>query len=266
MQIGSDDAQLYYQTSGNGFPLVLLHPFTVHHEFWSGVTAKLATRYRVITPDLRGHGRSEVGQGAATMAKHAGDVLRVLEAEQAAKAVLAGVSIGGYILFEFWRKYRDRVAALVLSNTKAEPDNEIARGNRLKSIQQARAHGTESFIEEQIPNYIGATSRRNRPDIVDAARRMMRTLTVDGLAAVQLGMIERPDSVPTLRDISVRTLVTTGEEDTLTPPQTAQFMQQRIPSATLVVMPRTGHYAAMEDAEEYSRVLRQFLDSLQVGS
>ena len=266
MQIRSDDIQLYYETQGNGFPVVLAHPFTVNHEFWAPVAARLATRYRVLTPDLRGHGRSEVGQGPATMAKHAEDLRRLLEAEQITKAVFAGVSIGGYILFEFWRHYRPRVAALVFSNTKAEGDAEIARANRLKSIQDARQRGTGPFLEEQIPNYIGATTRRNRPDIVETARKMMRTLTVDGMAAVQQGMADRPDSVPTLPTIDVKTLVITGDEDTLTPAQTAKVIQQGIAGASLAVIPRAGHYAAMENPEDYARTLRQFLDGLQLSS
>src|ERR1700745_2820828 len=100
MQIRSDDIQLYYEATGSGFPLVLLHPFPVDHEFWSPLAGTFPTRYQLILPDLRAHGRSEVGNGSATMAKHAEDLLRLLDAEQVAKAVFIGVSIGGYILFE----------------------------------------------------------------------------------------------------------------------------------------------------------------------
>ena len=266
MQVRSDDIQLFYQAKGEGFPVVLLHPFTVHHEFWNPIAGKLSNRYRLLTPDLRAHGRSEVGQGSATMAKHAEDVLHVLEAEEIKKAVLVGVSIGGYILFEFWRRHCERVAALVLSNTKAEADTAPARANRQKSIHESRLHGTKPFLDEQIPNYLGATTRRNRPDIVDAVRKMMGALTVDGLVAIQHGMIERPDSVSTLPNIDVPTLVITGEEDTLTPLPNAELMQKRIPKAELSVVPRAGHYAAMENPEAYGRVLRQFLDSLRLSA
>src|SRR5690349_8443947 len=107
MKIRSDDIQLNYETVGSGFPVVLIHPFPVHHEFWAPLAEKLSTRYRLILPDLRAHGRSEVGKGTATMAKHGEDMLRLLEAEQVSKAVFVGVSIGGYILFEFWRRHRE---------------------------------------------------------------------------------------------------------------------------------------------------------------
>src|SRR5258708_3716957 len=99
MQIRSDDIQLYYETMGDGFPVVLLHPFPVHHEFWTSLAARFWARYKLILPDLRAHGHSEIGNGSATMAKHAEDLRCLLDAEQVAKAVFVGVSIGGYILF-----------------------------------------------------------------------------------------------------------------------------------------------------------------------
>lgn len=265
MQILSDDIQLYYETAGGGFPVVLLHPFPVHHEFWTPVTAKLSARYRLLLPDLRAHGHSQVGNGTATMAKLALDMLHLLDVEEIAKAVFVGVSIGGYVLFELWRRNRERVAALVLSNTRAEPDTVQGRANRIKSIEDTHLHGTGPFLDAQIQHLIGETTRRNRPDIAARARKMMETLTVEGLVALQRGMAERPDSVPTLRGIDVETLVIAGEEDTLTPLPNAQAMKQHIRGAKLSVIPKAGHYAAFENPDEFARVLRQFLEGLQLS-
>lgn len=262
MQIRSDDIQLYYESSGSGFPVVLLHPFPVHHDFWRPIAGKLATRYRLLLPDLRAHGRSEVGKGVATMEKHAGDLLRLLDAEQISRTVFVGVSIGGYILFEFWRRYRDRVAALILANTRAEQDTEQARANRFRSIEDSRQRGTAPFFDGQIQNLIGETTRRNRPDIVSTARAMMSMIGVHSLAAIQQGMASRPDSVPTLSDIDVSTLVIAGEEDTLIPMTSVQLMQEKIPRAKLAMIPHAGHYAALENPEDFTRALRQFLDGL----
>ena len=262
MYIRSDDIQLHYGTMGSGFPVVLLHPFPAHHEFWTPLGAPLSTRYRLILPDLRAHGLSEVGNGKATMAKHAEDLLRLLDAEQVAKAVFVGVSIGGYILFEFWRRHRERVAALVLSNTRAEPDTEQGRANRMKSIEDARVRGTAPFLDAQIQSLIGESTRRNRPDIAAKARTMMEKLTVDGLVALQQGMAERPDSIPILQAIDVETLVIAGEEDTLTPLDNAKVMEQHIRRARLAVIPKAGHYAAFESPNEFTPVLLQFLNGL----
>ncbi|HWC16213.1 MAG TPA: alpha/beta fold hydrolase [Terriglobales bacterium] len=266
MQFSSDDIQMYYEIDGTGFPVVLLHPFPVHHEFWAPVRAKLANRYQLILPDLRGHGRSAPGKGTATMSKHARDLVSLLQAVNLPRAFFVGVSIGGYILFELWRQARERFAGLLLSNTRAEPDTDQGRTNRLKSIADSRLHGAGPFFDTQVQNLIGESTRRNRPDLVAQARAMMQIMTVEGLAAVQQGMAERPDSVPTLRTINVPTLIVAGEEDTLTPVANAQLMQKHISGARLNVLPRAGHYAAFENPEEYARVLRQFLDSLRLSS
>jgi pimeloyl-ACP methyl ester carboxylesterase len=262
MKISSGDIKLYCETVGDGFPVVLLHPFPAHHGFWGNVVSKVGSRYRLVLPDLRGHGRSEAGSGAATMARQADDLLCVLEGLKIPKAAFVGVSIGGYILFEFWRRHRERVVGLVLSNTRAEPDTEQGRANRLRSIEEARMRGTGPFLDAQMQNLIGESTRRNRPDIVGKARAMMQMMTIEGFAVVQQGMAERPDSVPTLRSINVPTLVIAGEEDTLTPLPNAQLMQRQIPSAGFAVIRRGGHYAAMENPEEFARLLRQFLERL----
>jgi pimeloyl-ACP methyl ester carboxylesterase len=265
MQISSGDIKLYCETVGDGFPVVLLHPFPAHHGFWGNVVSKVGSRYRLVLPDLRGHGRSEAGSGAATMARQADDLLCVLEDLKIPKAVFVGVSIGGYILFEFWRRHRERVVGLVLSNTRAEPDTEQGRANRLKSVEDARVRGTAPFLDAQMEKLIGESTRRNRPDIAAKARAMMQMMTVAGFVAVQQGMAERPDSVPILRGIHVPTLVIAGEEDTLTPLPNAQLMQQQIPGARLAVIMRAGHYAGMENPEEFARALRQFLEGLSAS-
>jgi pimeloyl-ACP methyl ester carboxylesterase len=265
MEFTSDDAQLYYEFMGAGPSIVLLHPFPVHHGFWKSITGQLATRYQVVLPDLRAHGRSEVGKGTATMAKHASDLMRLLEALQIPKAVFVGVSLGGYLLFEFWRKFRERTSALVLANTRAEADTEQGRANRLKSIADSRLHGTGPFFDAQAQNLIGETTRRTRPDIVANARAMMQMMSVDGLAAIQQGMAERPDSVPTLRTINVPTLIIAGEEDTVTPIANAKLMHQQIDGSQLQTIARGGHYSALEDPQEFGRALRQFLDQLRLG-
>ncbi|HEX3822147.1 MAG TPA: alpha/beta hydrolase, partial [Candidatus Sulfotelmatobacter sp.] len=125
-RVKSGDAEIVYWVLGTGSPVVLLHPFPVHHEFWLPASEALSSRYRLIMPDLRGHGESEVGDGPATMEKHADDIDRVMDDAGVGRAPLIGVSIGGYAIFEFWRRYRSRVSALVLCNTKAPADNDEA--------------------------------------------------------------------------------------------------------------------------------------------
>jgi 3-oxoadipate enol-lactonase len=258
----SDDAEISYEVLGDGPPVVLLHPFPSHHRFWIPAAELLSTRYRVVLPDLRGHGESTSGNGPAYMDKHAADIARLCDTLGVAKAVFAGVSIGGYILFEFWRRFRDRVLALALCDTRATADNDEGRANRLKSADDVEQRGTIPFIDSMIPKLLGENTRTNRPDIVDSARKMMLKMSVAGLAAVQRGMAARPDSTPTLKSISVPTLILVGGQDVLTPVADAEQMRAGIAQSRLEVIPRAGHYAAFEQYEIAGKLLRGFLDRL----
>jgi 3-oxoadipate enol-lactonase len=261
-RIKSGDAEIAYWALGDGAPIVLLHPFPANHEFWQPVAQTLATRYRVILPDLRGHGESEIGEGPATMEKHAADIARVMDDADIGRAPLIGVSIGGYALFEFWRKNRGRIAALGLCNTKAPSDNAEARAVRLQAANDVLERGTEPFFDSMIPRLLGRTTRETRPDLVEGALRMMRQMSPADVAQVQRGMAERPDSVDTLKTINVPTLLVTGDEDVLTGVNEAELMRQHIAGSQLKVIPKAGHYSPWERSDSAAILLRQFLDGL----
>ncbi|HZR56360.1 MAG TPA: alpha/beta fold hydrolase [Terriglobales bacterium] len=264
-RIKSDDAELFYLVLGSGPPVVLLHPFPVHHEFWLPAAQALASRYRLILPDLRGHGDSDIGDGPATMIKHAADIARVLDHAEVGRAAFAGVSIGGYALFEFWRRFRGRVAALALLNTKAQADTPDARAVRLKAADDVIDRGTEPFFESMLPKLLGKTTRTARPDLVDGALRMMRKMSPEDVAMVQRGMAERPDSGETLKTINIPTLIVTGEEDAFADVAATEFMHGNISGSQMKVIPKAGHYSPWEKPEEVGLILRQFFDSVHGG-
>jgi len=259
-QLTSDDARISYQVVGQGAPIVLLHPFPVHHEFWQPSIQTLISRYRLILPDLRGHGESDAGEGPATMAKHALDLDRILREEQIPRAVFAGVSIGGYILFEYWRRSRSRIVALGLLNTKARSETTESRAVRLQSVHDVLERGTEPFFQGMTAKVFAETTRRTRPDLVEGALQMMRKMSAEDVASIQRGMAERPDSVETLKGISVPTLIVTGDEDSLTGVAEAELMKQNIPGSQMKVVAKAGHYSPWEQSEEVGWLLRQFVD------
>jgi pimeloyl-ACP methyl ester carboxylesterase len=196
------------------------------------------------------------------MEKHAADVSRILDHAGVGRAPLAGVSIGGYVLFEFWRRYRGRVAALALCNTKAPADSPEAKASRLQAAADVLQGGTEAFFESMVPKLLGKTTRESRPDLVDGALRMMRKMSAGNVAQVQRGMAERPDSMPDLKTINVPTLLVTGDEDILTGPPEAELMRRNIPGSELKIIRRAGHYSPWEQPEEAGQLLRQFFDSV----
>ena len=257
----SGDARLSYEVTGNGPDVLLLHPFPLNRYFWDSVTPQLSTRYRVILPDLRAHGDSELGEGPATMQKLADDLSRLCREERVSKAFFVGVSIGGYLLFEFWRRYREQVAALVLANTRPGAETSESKASRLQLADKVLREGKDSFIEEMLSKLLSQATRTNRPDIADAARRMMQSMSAEDIAGVQRGMAERPDSVAMLATINVPTLLIAGEEDSI-PLSEFELMRQQIPGSRLQVISQVGHYAALEKPAEFGALLRTFFDGL----
>jgi len=264
-QVRSGDADIVYEVRGSGPPIVLLHPFPANHDLWQPSATALESRYQLILPDLRGHGDSEIGEGPATMAKHAADLGRILDAEGIGRALCVGVSIGGYILFEFWRAYRGRVAALVLCNTKAAGESTESRAARLQAAADVLERGTEPFFESMVARVLGETTRRTRPDLVDGAFRMMRKMSPEDVALVQRGMADRPDSIDTLKTINVPSLIVTGGEDGLTGVPEAEVIKRNITGSDMMVVPRAGHYSPWEQPEAVGRILRQFADRAAAG-
>jgi 3-oxoadipate enol-lactonase len=258
--VRSDDAEICYEIRGNGPPVVLLHPFPCDHEFWNPVAPALDSRYRLILPDLRGHGDSEIGEGPALMQKHASDVARVLDTAGIGKAAFIGCSIGGYILFELWRRLRERMTALGLCDTRPQADTAEARANRLKAAATVLEQGTEPFLESMIPKLLGRTTMTARPDLVDGAHAMMHKMSAEDISQVQRGMAERSDSVADLKTINVPTLIVIGEEDVLSTVADGELMRQNIAGSELKVILKAGHYSPWEQPEAVGTVLRQFLD------
>src|SRR5208337_846949 len=196
----------------------------------------------------------------ALMQKHARDIAGVLDAAGIGKAAFVGCSIGGYILFEFWRRFRARMISLALCDTRPQADNAEARANRLKAADAVLEQGTEPFIETMIPKLMGRTMVATRPDLVDGARAMMRKMSAEDISQVQRGMAERPDSVADLKTINIPTLIAIGEEDVLSTVADGELMRQNIAGSQLKVIPKAGHYSPWEQPLAVGEILRRFLD------
>lgn len=265
MELKTGGGRLFYETAGSGPDVVLLHPFPSDHRFWAPLAAQLMAAYRVTWYDLRWSGSSQPFEGGASMAEHAADLEALCRATGITKAVFAGVSIGGYILLEFWKRYRERARGLVLSDTRANADTVEVRAGRMKAIADVRDHGPEPFLQAQVARLLGESTRRNRPDVVEAALHTMRRSTVEGLAALQQGMAEREDHTPLLPSINVPALLLFGEEDVVTPPEVGRTMGGHIRGSSFVTVSHAGHYCAFERPQEAGRAMRQFLDRVHGG-
>lgn len=260
MKLRSGDAELFYELRGEGPDVVLVHPYPCDHSYWLPLAPQLESRFRLVLPDLRGMGRSGCGAGVATMAKLAEDLARLCDELKIGRAGFVGCSVGGYVLFEFWRRSRARVQALALTDTKASLDSEEARLARLRNAEEILQQGPRWAIEQMLPRMLSPETLRSRPAVVKQALEAMRSATAQGMAAMQRGMAERADSIATLPSIDVPTLVLGGEDDAPSPVAELERMARGIRGAELKIVARAGHLAALERPEEVGIALRDFLE------
>jgi 3-oxoadipate enol-lactonase len=250
-----------YDDVGAGLPVVFLHGFALNRTLWAPQLGALITRARCIAPDLRGFGESEI-VGPYSIDRYADDVIAMLDALQIGRAVIAGLSMGGYIAFALWRRHRDRVRALILANTRAGVDTDETKTNRRELIALARAKGSGAVADAQIGRMMGTTTRERRPDIADAIHRMLTMAPVEGVVGALESMIDRPDSTPTLATIDVPTLIIVGDEDVLTPPAEARAMHASISGSRLEILEGAGHLSNVERPAAFNHVTSEFLGVL----
>lgn len=260
-------ANLEATVAGDGaVTVVLLHGYPFDRTMWDPQLRALAARTTVLAPDLRGLGSSELGDGAGDVRTHADDVVAWLARESTSRVVLMGLSMGGYVAFEVWRRARERVAALVLIDTKPTDDSADAKKARVSQREAIREGGMSAVVAPLLDAVLGSTTKASRPDVVEHVRRMILHTKPAGAMAALDAMRTRPDSTPDLAGIDVPTLVLVGEEDGITPPNVARDMAHAIPGATLVTIPAAGHVTSLEAPELVTRALRTFLDGLALDT
>ena len=251
---------LHHVQAGNGIPLLLIHGYPLDRTLWQPQVDGLADIARVIAPDLRGFGQSDAPKGAYTMETHAEDLRALLDVLQVERAVVCGLSMGGYIALAFWSKYTDRVRGLILVDTRAGADAPAARQARLDMVEQVKQHGSAPAADAMLSRVLAESTRQSRPDVVESIHAMMLRQPPVGIIGAQLGMAERPDSTPTLPTITVPTLVVFGAEDVITPAETeGRSLADAIPGAKLVIIPNAGHLSNLEQSEVFNAAVREFL-------
>jgi 3-oxoadipate enol-lactonase len=260
MQATVGGRSLHYEVLGSGSPVLLVHGFPFTSELWDPIVPALEREYRLIVPDLRGHGRSQAS-ATVTMAGYVEDLATLLDRiGEARPVVLVGMSMGGYIAFEFCRRHPERLRALVLANTRAQADNPEGLRARRELARRAEREGSGAVAESMLPRLFGP---RASPQLRDRWRRIMATADPVGIVAALGAMAERPDSFSTLAALTCPVLIVAGDEDALTPLEGARQMQRAAPHSRLEVIPRSGHMSPVENPERFLEVLRRFLEEIR---
>ena len=257
IEIGYDDV-------GSGDALVFLHGFPHHRALWAPQLGALLDRARCIAPDLRGFGESSIVP-PYSIDQYADDLAALLDSLRIERAVVCGLSMGGYVALAFWRRHKARIRALVLMDTRAGNDSAEARERRDQMIALARSRGSEAVADAMITGMVGKRTREKCPEVVDDVHRMLESAPVEGVVGALESLRDRPDSTATLATIDVPTLIVVGEDDVLTPPSEAMLLHAGIRGSTLEVITGAGHVANVERPAAVNHVLTEFLAKLTLS-
>lgn len=262
MQTTINDITLAYSDTGSGLPIVFLHAFPLNRMMWAEQESALSSYHRVITIDLRGHGESDAPLWRYTLDQAADDVRALLDHLSIRQALFVGLSMGGYILFAFYRKYANRVKGMVLADTRAQADQPEGKAGRFQMAQVAYKQGPSAIADIMIPKLLSPATIQKRPEIAHQVRTMIEGNQMSGIVGDLMAMAERPDSVPLLKQIACPTQIIVGELDQATPPADAKLMAEQIPDARLAIIPNAAHLANLEQPEEFTKIVAAFAGEL----
>ncbi|HEV8122886.1 MAG TPA: alpha/beta fold hydrolase [Gemmatimonadales bacterium] len=267
---GSDNARRYtvngvnlaVELAGEGSVLLMVHGYPLDRSIWRHPLENLRSARR-IAPDLRGFGASDAPDLGYSMATYAADLSALLDTLGVEQVVLCGLSMGGYVAFEFVRHYRARVKGLVLVATRAEPDSPETRRNRDAAAASARERGVSAVVEAMLPKLLAPESYA-KAGLLQSVRDMIERTPVAGIVGALAAMRDRPDSTPLLAALGdIPVLVVAGEHDQVIPLPDITRMRDAIPGAALRVIPKAGHLVTMEQPEQFTRALQDFLVSVK---
>jgi pimeloyl-ACP methyl ester carboxylesterase len=253
LTIGYDDTG----AAGGGAPLVLLHAFPLDRAMWRPQLDGLADVARVVAPDLPGFGESPAApfsvEGVADV------VAEFLAALGISKAVVCGLSMGGYVALALARKHPDALAGLILADTRAGVDDSTTRANRTRSIALATEKGTAAVLAGMLPKVFSSHTHAQKPDVVARVKEIAARQPAASTAAALEALRDRPDANRGLKAVAVPTLVLVGEYDSITPPLSAANLSAQIEGSTLVHIPDAGHLSNLENPDAFNAAVRTFL-------
>lgn len=256
------ELEMAYLDVGAGPAVLMLHGFPFDKSMWADQLAALtAAGFRVVIPDLRGFGETKAAGEISTMDDMAGDAAALLDDLQIAEAVVCGLSMGGYVAFEFVHLFPARVLRLVLAGTRAPADNEQEKAGREQQVQTMLRAGMVPISIATLPKLLSNRTRAEKSTVVKRVRTMITLSDPKGAAAAQRGMAARRDYTDDLPNIKAPALIIVGREDPIRPVTDAEFMHERIPNSRLEIIDDAAHMTNVEQAEKFNDVLIGFLEN-----
>ena len=255
---------LDFDDEGPGPVVVLIHGFPFDRTMWEGQIGEVGSIYRIIAPDLRGHGRSEATEGVYSMDLLADDVIETLDSLNLTDpVVIGGLSMGGYVALSIAKRYPNRLRGLILMNTKASADSFEAGLARTEQARLVESEGKVDLVVDAIlPRLFSPTTRERRPDLILRMKDLMLQTSPLGMVGALRGMATRPDRTADLAGFRVPTLVLAGQDDVVISIDEAHRMAGAIPNARFAVVPDGGHLAPLENTADSNALILDFLKSI----
>ena len=257
---------LSYDDIGSGdMPIIFLHGYPFDKTMWEGQLQFLRSSYRVIALDIRGFGASRDEQSLLSIDLFADDVISFMNKLEIEKAIICGLSMGGFIALNAIARFPDRFEALILCDTQCIADTAEVKAKRYKTIDEIKANGPDDFNEGFIKSVFHKDSLIQMPEIVEAVRNVVfsnsQQIIINGLIA----LAERSETCTTLGRIAVPTLIICGREDVVTPLPQSEYMHEHIKGSLLRIIENAGHVSNLEHQYEFNKILYDFLMSLKVA-
>ena len=264
IKITVNDLSVSYNDEGKAADpvIIFIHGFPFNKSMWDKQAEALKENYRVIAYDVRGHGNSDAGTEDFSIDLFATDLLNLMDELKIDKAILCGLSMGGYIALNAVENYPDRFDALILSDTTCTADTPEAKDKRMKTIESIRKNGVEKFAEESIKNLFAPESFSTKKLEIAAVREMIVNTKEEPLCKTLRAFYERKETCSKLHDINVPVLILVGIEDKITPPAAAQFMNEKIKESLLNIIEHAGHLSNIENPSEFNNQLEKFVSTI----
>jgi 3-oxoadipate enol-lactonase len=264
LSIDVNNFSLSYDDVGEGsIPVIFLHGFPFDKTMWLGQLDYLKLSYRLIACDIRGFGESTDEKSALSIDLFGDDLIRFMDQLHIDKAVVCGLSMGGFIALNAHKRFPDRFEALALCDTQCIADTIEVKENRYVAIEKIKADGVVDFNEGFIKKVFHKDSITDKKELVDELRSVVfansQHIIIEGLTA----LAERSETCSTLGDIKIPTLIICGREDEVTPLAESEFMNKQIKGSILQVIERAGHVSNLEQPDAFNRHLNDFLATLK---
>ncbi|MBK6990197.1 MAG: alpha/beta fold hydrolase [Bacteroidetes bacterium] len=254
------DATICYDDFGTSeIPIIFIHGFPFNKETWQPQVEFLRARHRVIAYDIRGFGKSTSGKEESSIGLFADDLIDFMDALQIKKAIVCGLSMGGYILLNAAHRYPERFEVLVLCDTQCNPDTAEGREKRFDSIKKIEAEGLGDYADASVKNLFCKNTFDTNKKLVSDIHETILTTSPSAISATLSALANRSDTCPILSEISLMTLIICGKEDVITPPAKAEILNTGIKNSSLVIIEEAGHLSNLEQVDEFNHALGKFI-------